>query len=230
MPIKKPSKTSKPQNKTNSKETIIVCSAHSDDFVIGAGGTIANYTKAGKSVIAVIFSYGENSHPWLKEEVVQKMRSKETLEASKLLNCQSIFYDLKELNFIEDAKTKKINEQFLQLIKTKKPTKIFTHSNEDPHPDHKAVHQITLNVINSLTSKPPEIYIYSVWNPVSFKTLYPALFSDITETFKLKLESLKTFRSQKVHVAYPFVLLLFRAIHDGIKIRKRFGEKFFRIK
>ncbi len=216
--------------KTTSKETILVCSAHSDDFVIGAGGTIANYTKEGKSVIAVIFSYGENSHPWLKEEVVQKMRSKETLEASKLLNCQTIFYDLKELNFIEDAKTKKVNEKLIQLIKSEKPTKIFTHSNEDPHPDHKAVHQITLNAIHQLPSNHSEIYIYSVWNPVSFKTLYPALFINITDTFKLKLESLKTFRSQKVHVAYPFVLLLFRAIHDGIKIRKRFGEKFFRIK
>ena len=230
MPIKNHSKNPKPQNKTNSKETILVCSAHSDDFVIGAGGTIANYTKDGKSVIAVIFSYGENSHPWLKEEVVQKMRSKETLEASKLLNCQTIFYDLKELNFLEDAKTKKVNEKFLQLIKTKKPTKIFTHSNEDPHPDHRAVHQITLNAINSLHSNHPEIYIYSVWNPVSFKTLYPALFIDITNTFKLKLQSLKTFRSQKVHVAYPFILLLFRAVYEGFKIRKRFGEKFFRIK
>jgi LmbE family N-acetylglucosaminyl deacetylase len=221
---------SKNTSASKKQETIIVCSAHSDDFVIGAGGTIANYTKEGKKVIAIIFSYGENSHPWLKEEIVQKMRAKETLEASKLLHCETIFYDLKELNFIEDAKTKKVNEKLLKLIKTEKPTKIFTHSNEDPHPDHKGVHQLTLQAVSSLHSNAPEIYIYSVWNPVSFKTLYPALFIDITNTFKLKLESLKTFRSQKVHVAYPFILLLFRAIHDGIKIRKRFGEKFFRIK
>ena len=36
------------------KETIIVFSAHSDDFVIGAGGTIAKYTQEGKKVIAIV--------------------------------------------------------------------------------------------------------------------------------------------------------------------------------
>ena len=30
------------------EETIVVFSAHSDDFVIGAGGTIAKYTKEKK--------------------------------------------------------------------------------------------------------------------------------------------------------------------------------------
>ena len=60
------------------KETIIVMSAHSDDFVIGAGGTIAEYIKQGKKVISIVFSYGEKSHPWLKEKVVQKFRIQET--------------------------------------------------------------------------------------------------------------------------------------------------------
>jgi len=50
--------------KEGKNETILVFSAHSDDFVIGAGGTIAKYTEEGKKVIAVVFSYGERSHPW----------------------------------------------------------------------------------------------------------------------------------------------------------------------
>ncbi len=41
-------------NKT--KQTILVFSAHTDDFVLGAGGTIAKYIQEGKTVIAVIFS------------------------------------------------------------------------------------------------------------------------------------------------------------------------------
>ena len=92
------------------KEKIIVFSAHSDDFVIGAGGTIANYTHKNNKVLAIVFSYGELSHPWLKQRVVQKMRSKETQEASKVLKCKSIFYDLREGKFAEDIK-KKISKQ-----------------------------------------------------------------------------------------------------------------------
>ncbi len=212
------------------KETIIVCSAHSDDFVIGAGGAIANYTNEGKKVIAVVFSYGEKSHPWLKEQIVQKMRSEETLEASKLLKCETIFYDLRELHFLEDAKSRGVYEKFTALLRKEKPVKIFTHSNEDPHPDHKGVHEITLTCVTKLQRKKPEVYIYSVWNPVSFKTIYPKLYVDISKTFSLKLAALKTFHSQKIHVAYPFVLLLFRAITEGFRIRKKFGEKFFRIR
>jgi LmbE family N-acetylglucosaminyl deacetylase len=211
------------------EETVIVFSAHSDDFVIGAGGTIANYTKEGKRVIAIIFSYGENSHPWLKENVVQKMRADETLEASKILNCSIKFFDLKEFSFKEGYREKNLQKKLLDIFQKENPKKIFTHSNEDPHPDHRAVNYITNEIIKKLKQK-PEVYIYSVWNPVSFKTKFPALCTDITKTFKLKLEALKTFRSQKIHVLYPFFLLMFRAIKDGFKIRKRFGEKFYRIK
>ncbi len=217
------------KDKNNPKmETIVVCSAHSDDFVIGAGGTIAEYTSLGKKVIVLVFSYGEKSHPWLKEDIVQKMRSEEAFEASKILQCKTMFFDLREFHFLEDYE--KIEEKMVRLMKETRPSKIFTHSFEDPHPDHKAVHTITLDVIAKLGELKPEVYTYSVWNPVSFKTTYPALYVDITKTFRRKLKSLKTFRSQKIHIIYPFFLLLLRAFKDGLRIRKRYGEKFFRIR
>ncbi|MDP3698162.1 MAG: PIG-L deacetylase family protein [Nanoarchaeota archaeon] len=211
------------------KETIVVFSAHSDDFVIGAGGTIAKYAQEGKKVLAIVLSYGEKSHPWLKRKVVKSMRAKETKEASKLLKCKSIFFDLKEGKFREGYQEANLQETLLKIIEKEKPSKIFTHSHEDPHPDHRAVHQITLEVFEKLSHQ-PELYMYSIWNPVSFKTHYPSLYVDISKTFSLKLKALWKFRSQKVHVSYPFILLMYKAIKDGFKMRARFGEHFFRIK
>src|SRR3989344_43153 len=211
------------------KEKVIVFSAHSDDFVIGAGGTIAKYTQQKDKVLAVVFSYGELSHPWLKKKVVHKMRYKETVDASRLLKCRSIFYDLRERKFLEDYQAKNMKDTLVQLLEKEKPTKIFTHSHEDPHPDHRAVHEITLEVFNELQQK-PELYIYSIWNPVSFKTHYPSLYINIRKTFSLKLKALWKFKSQKVHVSYPFFLLMYKAIKDGIRMRTTFGEHFFRIK
>ena len=207
----------------------MVFSAHSDDFVIGAGGTIAKYTQQKNKVLAVVFSYGELSHPWLKKKVVQKMRCKETEDASKLLRCKSIFYDLREGKFLDGYKAKNLKESLIQLLEKEKPTKVFTHSHEDPHPDHRAVHEMTLEVFNELKEK-PEVYMYSIWNPVSFKTQYPSLYVDVSKTFSLKLKSLWKFKSQKVHVSYPFILLMYKAIKDGIKMHAWFGEHFFRIK
>jgi len=211
------------------KETVIVCSAHSDDFVIGAGGTIAKYTAEGKKVIAIIFTFGEKSLPWLKEHVAKKVREDETVGAEKIMDCETIFFDLREFKFAEDYKDKKMDKEILSLLKKAKPNKIFTHSGEDPHPDHRAINKITLELYQKLEKK-PEVYVYSVWNPISFRTKYPSLYVDITKTFGKKLKALKAFRSQKVHVAYPLFLLLYRAIKNGIKIRKLFAEQFYRIK
>ena len=211
------------------KETVIVFSAHSDDFVIGAGGTIAEYAQQGKKVIAIIMSYGERSHPWLKGSVVQKMRSAETFEAGKVLRCKSLFFNLREGKFIQDYEQKNVKQKIEKLVGKEKPSKIFTHSEEDPHPDHKATHRITLELYEQMPEK-PEVYVYSVWNPVSFKTRYPSLYTDISKTLSTKLKALRKFKSQKIHVAYPLVLLLYRAFKDGLKIRKWFGEHFFRIK
>ncbi|MBT4935859.1 PIG-L family deacetylase [Candidatus Woesearchaeota archaeon] len=211
------------------KESIVVFGAHSDDFVIGSGATIAKYSKEGTPVTSIVFSYGEKSHPWLKEAVIKKMRAHEAIEASTILGCKTYIHNLREMNFIEDYKTNNIEEKIIKLLTKVKPTKIFTHSPEDPHPDHKAVYTITMALIQKLSWK-PEVYIYSIWNPVSFKTDYPVLYVNVSKTFSLKLRALKTFRSQRFHAIYPLLILVFkRAFVSGIKIRKKFAERFYRI-
>ena len=213
------------------KETIIVFSAHSDDFVIGAGGTIANYVQEGKKVLVFVFSYGEKSHPWMEKKHTKKMRAEEAFAASKIVGCTTQFFDLEEFKFYEEYQRLEVDQKLLKIITETKPTKIFTHSKEDPHPDHHAVNKITEELYDLLPIKQrPEIYIYSVWNPVSFKTQFPSLYVNISTTFGKKLKALKAFRSQQIQVAYPFLLLLFKAFKEGIKIKSWFGEHFFKIR
>ena len=213
------------------KENVLVLGAHSDDFVLGAGATIAKYVKEGKKVTCIIFSYGEMSHPWLKEEEVQKMRIEEAHQAAKVLGCKTIFFNLKEGKFSNKNNGERTVKKILTIIKNKKPTKIFTHSIEDPHPDHQAVNKITLEAYEQIENKlKPEIYVYSVWNPVEFKTRAPALLVDVGNSFNKKVEAMKKFESQKVHTLYPRIIAFFRDIKTGIRIRKKFAEKFYRIR
>ncbi len=211
------------------KETILVFSAHSDDFVLGAGGTISKYIKEGKKVLVFVFSYGEKSHPWLQERFTKRMRAQETYQASKILGCKTRFFDLEEFKFYQDYQQGGVERELLRVIIKEKPVKIFTHSKEDPHPDHNTVNKITEELCRKLpASFKPEVYIYSVWNPISFKTHFPSFYVDVSNTFGLKLKALRAFRSQQIHVIYPFILGLYKAIKDGIKMRARFGEHFFR--
>lgn len=213
------------------RDTILIFSAHSDDFVLGAGGTIARYVKEGKKARVIVFSYGEKSHPWLKKHITKKMRAEEAFQASKVLRCKMSFLDLHEFNFYNEFALGPARRELEWIIAKEKPSTIFTHSQEDPHPDHQAVNKITLELYNSIPERSkPDVYMYSVWNPVSFRTKYPALYVDVTKTFTMKLKALQKFHSQRLHIAYPFLLLLFRTVKDGFHIGKRFGEHFFKIR
>ena len=224
-----PNKSKTTKNKTNNK-SIVIFSAHSDDFVIGVGGTIAFYKEKGYKVYCYVFSYGENSHPWVEGKKVQNFRSHEAFEAAKVLGCDCKFFDLKELNFTQDAKKTKLKAKLKKIIEKINPEKIFTHSSEDPHPDHQAVNDITLELYDSLKSK-PQILSYSVWNPVEFKTRHPALIISIKTTFKLKMVALHKFPSQRFNAIYPLMFFIwFRAIRDGWIIKSRFAEKFYLIR
>ncbi len=211
-------------------KTVLICSAHSDDFVLGAGGTIRKYVTEGIKVHVMIFSYGEQSHPWLKVTEVKSMRAQETRDAAKVLGCSVEFFDLLEFKFMQGAKKQKVEQKIASHILRKKPCKVFTHSSEDPHPDHRAVNKLTLNVFSKLTEKEkPDLFEYSVWNPVEFKTSLPALKVDVSKTFRKKVEALDKFPSQKFHILYPRFMIYYRAIVEGLRMRKRFVEKFYRI-
>ncbi|MAG60160.1 hypothetical protein CL619_00080 [archaeon] len=213
------------------KDTVFIFSAHSDDFVIGCGGTIAKYAKEGIDVRCYVFSYGEKSHPWKEARDVKKMRAEECYEASKILGCKTKIFDLRELNLREDAKSKGTVKTLEKQVAKYKPSRIFLHSKEDPHPDHKAVHALGMQLINRLDkSLIPEVYVYSVWNPFEFKTEYPAMFVPVKESFEKKLEAMRAFPSQRVHVAFPVFMLLFRGFRDGLYSGHRLAEKFFLVK
>ena len=66
-------------------DRIVVLCAHPDDEIIGVGGTIARYSKEGKKIHILVFSYGEKSHPWMQEGVQRHTREKESRKASSMV-------------------------------------------------------------------------------------------------------------------------------------------------
>lgn len=219
----------KSRKKRGKPETVIVFSAHTDDFVLGAGGTIAKYRKEGKKVVAIVFSLGEMSHPWMKKHIIKKIRAEETKQASTFLGCKVVICDLRDQHIAEDYLQQQLTPRLIRLLQVAKPTKIFTHSHEDLHPDHRAVYRITVDLL-ALAQVKPEVYMYSIWNPVSLRTDYPTLYVDTHATFFKKLKAIRLFHSQQIHISYPVFLLLFHNLRDGLRIRRWCAEKFFRIR
>ena len=211
------------------KESIIVFCAHSDDQILGPGGTIAKYAKQGKDVYTIIYSYGEAGLPWLKIEVAIQTRVKEANDADKVIGGKGVsFFGLKEGHFLGSAK--ELRRRIQQMVLSKRPTKIFTHSIDDPHPDHKDVYNSVIDALEEMHYR-CDVYSFDIWNPFNYrKTDLPKLYEDITKTFPKKVEAIKVFKSQKIALFTLFWTVYARAIVHGFKIHTRYAERFFKVR
>lgn len=214
------------------QETVLFLCAHNDDQLLGAGGTIAKWSKEGKRIVTIIFSFGENSHPLQQDVVTRKTRVKESKKAAKILGEEGHYYiGLKETRFQEGIDEKNIHEKIKNMIEKIKPGKIFTHSMDDPHPDHRAVYRFTLELIEDINYK-GEVYSFNIWNYfLNFRRRdLPRLVVDITSTFKKKVEAFKAHKSQGMTIFSHMWHVYFQAIVHGLENHVKYAEVFYKIK
>lgn len=213
------------------KDNILVFCAHPDDEVFGVGGTIAMYKAQGIPAVAVIFSYGEDSHPWLDKKFTVKTRVKESKSAGELIGySESIFLGLPANELSEMIKKRKVEWKVKSLISKYQPTKIFMHSAQDPHPAHKAVNKAVRNALSSLRYK-CDVYGFNIWgqfNPLSKKT--PKLVVDISKTFSIKTKALAKFKSQKMSLISLLPHVYMTALINGFNYDVKYAEVFEKVR
>ena len=212
-------------------QRILLFCAHPDDEVLGAGATIAKYTKEGNAVTVIIFSYGEKSHWWLKEKYTKEIRVKEAKTAGKLLGVkETLFLGLGDMKLPGETKREEVRIKVKEFIEKIHPQKIFTHSIDDAvYPDHKAVYRIIESVTRQLSYR-PEVYTFDIWNPINIRHQHlPKLYVDVTATFRLKLKALGLFHSQRLAIFQLMPFVLIRAFKHGLASGCRFAERFYKI-
>lgn len=206
---------------------ILCIVAHPDDEIVGMGGTILKYLDEGKKVITIIFSYGQKSHPHIKEEIITKTRVIETKRLDAELDRQSIFLGLTEGNITEEAEKFEVTKKIAKLVRKYKPKKIFTHASKDPHRDHRAVNQIIEEVVKKTKYK-GELLTFEVWNVTEEKL--PTTYVDITPYFKQKLELMKAYESQKHFIYLLLIPIMVRAWIYGKRNSCKYAERFYKIR
>lgn len=210
-------------------ENIVVICAHPDDQVLGVGGTIAKYAEEGKRVYTLIFSYGEGSHPWLKKKVTADMRRQECLEADNVLGGKGVSYlALEESRFKGDVDV--VVGRIVRFLSAKRPSKVFTHSPDDAHTDHRAVYDVVMSAVGCLTFK-TDVYVFEVWNPVNLmKRHAPKMYVDVSSTFGRKIEALRCFRSQVVSIMQLIFGVYAGAFLNGLHSGSKLAEVFYKVK
>ncbi len=211
------------------KEHILVIAAHSDDQILGAGATMAEYAHEGHTIKTIILSQGEKSHPHLQADVITKIRQKESHQADEVIGGDGVlFLDFKEGQFPQHYP---LHEHGLrQFIQNFKPTKIFTHSVDDGHPDHINTHKIVIELYDRLKLR-CDLYTFDVWTPFNLKKREnPWLFVDVSKTFPKKMAALRCFKSQYLAASYPIILSYLRAIYHGFFNNTSYAEIFYKVR
>lgn len=215
----------------NKQRNILVFSAHNDDQIIGAGGTLAKYTREGINVTVYVFSFGESSHPHLKRTEIAETRVTECKRSDKVLGItDTVFLGLKEGAFEEDFNRKKLSQRLHHVLLELQPEKIFLHSPDDPHPDHRAVYQIITSLLDELQLAIP-VYVYDVWNPLSLRYRdVPKLVVDISQEFSRKLRAFQCHESQFLTMLTMVPTMYFRALFAGIHYGCKYAEIFLKVR
>ena len=224
--------TMKSKKTKKKQQNIIVFCAHSDDQILGPGGTLAKYAEEGKNIYTIIFSYGEASLPHYKRKIAVETRVNEAKKADEIIGGKGVFFfGLKEGKFAEEIKKKQILKKIKRELLEKRPEKIFTHSPEDAHPDHRAVLTAVLEALDKSRLK-ADVYCFDVWNIWSFrKSSIPRLYIDVSNTINKKTEALRAFKSQKAAIFPLYWNVTIKSLIRGMQLKNsKYAEMFFKIR
>lgn len=218
-----------------SNRWVFVICAHSDDQILGAGGTIAKYSEEGINVLTIIFSYGEGSNPHFKKEIIKEMRINEALDADKIVGGRGVkFLGLSEGKFKKQFYEQEKDKELVRLIKKYEPEKILTHATDDSHPDHKNVNLLVVETYDKLNEKIKsklDIYTFGVWRFFKFKKRNnPRLVVEINTQFEKKTRALKVFKSQWDSMLVLTWSIYLKAFMAGFRHNCGLAEEFYKLR
>jgi LmbE family N-acetylglucosaminyl deacetylase len=183
-------------------ESVLVLAPHSDDEVIGPGGTIRRHVLAGATVAVVVFTDGRWGGYDQDGSLVQR-RKAESRAAAKIVGTQEpIFLDILDGSLDDDpAVVGKVRE----IIERMQPRFIYLPALTDEHPDHWAANRILLAALKSLDEtmvRGITIRGYEIWSP-----LFANCYVEITSVIDLKTEAIAAFASQTSGIDYATAIL-----------------------
>ena len=129
---------------------ILTITAHPDDCELMFGGLIAKHIRQGYEVHSLIITNGDKwiSEPMLKtidRRKISEFRKNEAIEAMRTLGVKNVvFLDQTDGMISADA----IIPLLLSQVGKINPHFIFTHSDNEGHYDHHAVHNAVMRICN----------------------------------------------------------------------------------
>jgi LmbE family N-acetylglucosaminyl deacetylase len=224
----------------NTNKTILVVAAHSDDEILGCGGTVARLINEGYKAYTLILGEGKTSRITTNTphevSTEQDLLHKEAINANKIIGIDEVFFeDLPDNRFdsINILDVVKIIESYKNKIK---PSIIFTHYENDLNIDHKVTFNAVLTATRPMLGEPVnKIYSYEVLSSTEWRfpqSFHPDTFVDISKTIDKKVEAMEIYQSELRDFPHPRSLkgIRIQAENWGIRTGLSYAEAFMTIR
>lgn len=215
----------------------MIIAAHPDDEVLGMGGTIKKFSKAGHYVKIVFMATGilsrrsenyKNYPDYNIDKKITKTMNKQLKDLRKDAKKAAKIMGVKEIQFIDfpDNEMDKVsNLEVIKMIEKNiqkfKPEIVFTHSNHDINIDHQILYKATITATRPISgTKIKKVFAFEVpssteWNfPSNFS---PNVFVDISKELTYKLKAIKVYKNEIKKFPHP------RSVQSLEIIAKRWG-------
>ena len=220
---------------------VLIFAAHPDDAELSMGGTIAKFTESGFKVGIIDLTQGEMGTRGSAE-----IRKNEAADSAEILKIS-----VRENLLIPDGDIRISNEninKIVVMIRKYCPGLVFAPYFNDRHPDHihtsdlikEAMFVSGLSKVKTFEGenaqvvfRPSKLYYY-----MQTYTFQPSFIVDITDSFDIKMNSVKAFKTQfhnpdsiepETVISKPEFIdfIEARAKYFGFQIGKKFGEPFY---
>jgi LmbE family N-acetylglucosaminyl deacetylase/tetratricopeptide (TPR) repeat protein len=198
-------------------ENVLFIGAHPDDIELGCGGTVARMREEGKGIFVLVLSTGE------KGGAGAEQRKKEAEAAAYYLHVNGIrVCDFPDTQF--GLHLNAMVAEIEAIVKKEKIRTIFTHTANDIHQDHRAVHEA------SRIAARGNISLFCYEDVSTDQQFVPNFFVDIGEFMEIKLAAVRFHKSQLGKSYMGPTGIIGRAAHRGLQADVKSAEAFLALK
>jgi len=185
--------------------SVLIIAPHQDDESLGCGGTIALLRKSGQSVHVLFVTDGSKSHPSSREYPMEKLialREQESIRALDILGVDQS--DITFLRLPDGALPGYEEEGFSSSVtlmsgclQTVKPDTILFPWQRDPHRDHRATWQTTVEAVKQSGIRARKLeYLIWLWERADIADLPQP---GEVRVWQTNIESVKNTKKEAIH-------------------------------
>lgn len=214
-------------------KNIIIISAHPDDEIIGAGGTLLKHRDAGDNIFWLIITNIFEQQGFSKARI--DSRQEEIKKVAALLGVKKTFLlDYPTMSLSSSSvvtMTPKISEVFQEV----KPEIIYCLNRSDAHSDHRHTFDAVMACTKSFRYPfVKQVLMYECISETEFapnlheKVFMPNYFVDVSNHLKEKLEIMKIYESELAEHPFPRSLRNMEALATfrGASVGVEYAEAF----